>query len=159
MPSQQHEASHSYRDRATVPKPSAHEPYLKPRHVLLVVPPRLSFQLARSKVLLKRALLIVEYQEQRIRVELFEHVRLLEGRRGLTWEGRRRPIRTTWHVPVPLRPQRERREVSKYIKRYPCAARVGVQTGQGLRGRVLRATLHNVDIQYDGPAMIAGSYA
>lgn len=65
---------------------------LEPRHVLLVVPPRLPLQLARREVLLVAPLLVVKDEEQGVRVELLEHVRLLEGSGGLCREGRRRPV-------------------------------------------------------------------
>lgn len=72
---------------------------LEPRHVLLVVPPRLPLQLARREVLLVAPLLVVEDEEQGVRVEFLEHVRLLEGSGGLCREGRRRPVGIAWDVP------------------------------------------------------------
>lgn len=83
-------------------------PYLEPCHILLVVPPRLLFQLACGEVLLVRPLLVVEDEEQRVRVEFVEHVRLLEGWSGLTRKGHRRSVGVTRSIPERIRDVIER---------------------------------------------------
>lgn len=73
--------------------------YLEPRHILFVVPPRLLLQLSCSEVLLVRPLLVVEDQEQRICVELVEHVWLLECSSGLARKRHWRSVGVTRSIP------------------------------------------------------------
>jgi len=59
---------------------------LKPRHILLVIPPTPLLQLPRREVLLIRPLCIVEYKKETIRPQFLKHPRIFkdEGwRRGV----------------------------------------------------------------------------
>lgn len=72
-----------------------------------MVPPRLPLQFAGGEVLLVCPLLIVEDEEQRVRVELLEQVRLLECRRRLAREGCRSPIGVSRGIPDHVHNQRK----------------------------------------------------
>lgn len=74
--------------------------YLEPRHVLLVESPRLPLQLSCRQVLLVGPLLVVEDEEQSVRVEFLEHLGVLQCSRRLGWVGCWRPVWVPWYVPI-----------------------------------------------------------
>lgn len=63
-----------------------------------MVSPRLLLEFARGQVLVRRALLEVENEEQRVDGELAEQRLLLEDRRRMGREVRRRAVRVARHV-------------------------------------------------------------
>lgn len=71
---------------------------LEPGEVLLVVSPQLLLELTRGEVLLVGALLVVEDEEQRVRVELGEDGRVLENWGWQLREGGRRRVRVLRRV-------------------------------------------------------------
>ena len=62
---------------------------LEPGPMRLVVPPRLSFQLSGGQVLLVRARLVVESEEERLCVEPLKERRVVEDREARRRVGRR----------------------------------------------------------------------
>lgn len=68
---------------------------LEPREIFFVIPPVLPLQLFRGKVLLIRALLVVEDEEQRVHIELFVESRVIEVRSNSG-----RIVRWSWNIAI-----------------------------------------------------------